>query len=116
MNLECGGESVSFRGFRFSPPTLDRWVALQAHRFGLMGKAEFLFFDSLIERNWHVADVGANQGLYTLYFSRQSPEGRVYAFEPDPRLFSALKENVQRNRRRECASYSTLQWPVKPQD
>lgn len=94
---EMWRRSVSFRGFRFSPPSLDRWVALQAHRLGLMGKAEFVFFDRLIERNWHVADVGANQGLYTLYFSRQSPEGRVYAFEPDPRLFSALKENVQRN-------------------
>jgi FkbM family methyltransferase len=89
--------SVSFRGFRFSPPTLDRWVALQAHRAGLMGKAEFLFFDRLIGRNWQIADIGANQGLYTLYFSRQSPDGRVYAFEPDPRLFAALRNNVQRN-------------------
>ena len=90
--------TVPFHGFRFSPPTLDRWVALQAHRFGLMGKEEFLFFDKLIERDWRVADVGANQGLYTLYFSRQSPEGRIYAFEPDPRLFAALKENIQQNR------------------
>ena len=89
--------SVPFHGFRFLPPTLDRWVALQAHRFGLMGKEEFLFFDKLIRRDWHIADIGANQGLYTLYFSRQSPEGRVYAFEPDPRLFAALKANVQRN-------------------
>jgi hypothetical protein len=30
-------QSVSVRGMRLSPPTLDRWVALQAHRFGLMG-------------------------------------------------------------------------------
>jgi FkbM family methyltransferase len=94
---EIWRRSVPFRGFRFSPPTLDRWVALQAHRLGLMGKAEFLFFDSLIGPNWHIADIGANQGLYTLYFSRQSPDGRVYAFEPDPGLFAALKENVQRN-------------------
>src|SRR5258707_9415622 len=88
---------VTFQGFRFSPPTLDRWVALQAHRLGLMGKAEFLFFDSLIQENWHIADVGANQGLFTLYFSGRSPRGRVYTFEPDPALFSALKENIQRN-------------------
>jgi FkbM family methyltransferase len=94
---EIWKRAVSFRGFRFSPPTLDRWVALQAHRLGLMGKAEFLFFDRLIGRNWHIADIGANQGLYTLYFSRQSPDGRVYAFEPDPRLFATLKDNVQRN-------------------
>jgi FkbM family methyltransferase len=88
---------VPFHGFRFSPPTLDRWVALQAHRFGLMGKGDFLFLDSLIEQDWHIADVGANQGLYTLYFSRQSPKGRVYAFEPDPSLFASLEENIKQN-------------------
>lgn len=89
---------VSFQGMRFVPPTLDRWAALQAHRFGLMGTAELRFFQRTIRRNWHIADVGANQGLYTLYFSRHAVEGRVYAFEPDPRLFAALKENIQRNR------------------
>ena len=81
----------------FSPPTLDRWVALQAHRFGIMGKAEFLFFERSIRRTWHIADVGANQGLYTVYFSRQAAEGRVYAFEPDPKLSAKLTENIQRN-------------------
>jgi FkbM family methyltransferase len=89
--------TVPFRGIKFSPPTLDRWVALQAHRLGLMGKSELLFFDSLIGQDWHIADVGANQGLYSLYFSRRSPAGRVYAFEPDPTLFTALQGNVQRN-------------------
>jgi FkbM family methyltransferase len=88
---------VSFRGMTFSPPTLDRWVALQAHRVGLMGKAEFLFFERSIGRDWRIADVGANQGLYTVYFSRRAAEGRVYAFEPDPKLFAQLSENIQRN-------------------
>ncbi len=90
-------QSVSVRGMRLSPPTLDRWVALQAHRFGLMGAAEFEFFDKSIRRNSHIADVGANQGLYTIYFSKGAPAGRIYAFEPDPGLFAALKENVRRN-------------------
>ena len=31
-------QPVSFRGLTFLPPTLDRWVALQAYRFGLMGR------------------------------------------------------------------------------
>jgi FkbM family methyltransferase len=90
-------QPVSFRGMTFSPPTLDRWVALQAYRFGLMGKAELLFFERSIRRTWHIADVGANQGIYTIYFSRQATEGRVYAFEPDPKLFAKLDENLRRN-------------------
>jgi len=91
-------QPVSFRGLTFLPPTLDRWVALQAYRFGLMGKAELLFFERSLRPTWHIADVGANQGIYTIYFSRQATEGRVYAFEPDPKLFANLDENLRRNR------------------
>jgi FkbM family methyltransferase len=90
-------QPVSIRGMIFSPPTLDRWAALQAIRFGLMGKAEFLFFERSIQPNWQIADVGANQGVYTVYFSRQAAQGRVYAFEPDQDLFAKLNENVRRN-------------------
>jgi FkbM family methyltransferase len=97
---------VTVRDMTFSPPTLDRWVALQAHRFGLMGKAEFLFFERSIRPNWHVADVGANQGLYTVYFSRQAAQGCVYAFEPDPDLFAKLKENTQRNGRENVSLFN----------
>jgi len=90
-------QSVRVRDMELLPPTLDRWVALQAHRFGLMGTAEFDFFQSSIRSHWHIADVGANQGLYSVYFSKRAVEGRVYAFEPDPELFTALKGNIERN-------------------
>ncbi|MBV8225053.1 MAG: FkbM family methyltransferase [Verrucomicrobia bacterium] len=88
---------VEFCGMKFVPPTLDRWVALQAHRLKLMGAAEFEFFRTCAQPGSHIVDVGANQGLYTLALSRQVSQGRVYAFEPDPTLFATLKENVQRN-------------------
>jgi FkbM family methyltransferase len=89
--------TVDFCGIKFVPPTLDRWVALQAHRLKLMGAAEFKFFRTLVQPASHIVDVGANQGLYTLPLSRQASEGLVYAFEPDPKLFATLKQNVQRN-------------------
>ena len=83
---------------RFVPPTLDRWVALQAHRFRIMGSAELNFFQRFINPASHIVDVGANQGIYTLSISRLARTGKVFAFEPDPRLFTALKNNVERNR------------------
>jgi FkbM family methyltransferase len=89
---------VSLLGMTFVPPSLDRWVALQAHRFGLMGSAEFNFFKRFVSPASHIVDVGANQGIYTLSISRQAGSGKVFAFEPDPRLFAALKGNVERNR------------------
>jgi FkbM family methyltransferase len=43
-------------------------------------------------------DVGAQKGFITLHLLRAvGPEGRVIAFEPDPRAMEALKANVQRN-------------------
>jgi FkbM family methyltransferase len=45
-----------------------------------------------------VLDVGANIGYYTLIFARGvGPEGRVFAFEPEPGNFALLQENVAAN-------------------
>jgi 31-O-methyltransferase len=42
-----------------------------------------------------VFDVGANIGLFTLYALRAWPEARVFAFEPVPQIFDALRENLR---------------------
>jgi len=45
-----------------------------------------------------VVDVGANIGYYTLIFARLvGPQGKVYAFEPDPYVYGILKANVEAN-------------------
>lgn len=45
-----------------------------------------------------VADVGAHIGLYTIALAnRVGPKGRVFAFEPDPENFAALKAHVALN-------------------
>jgi FkbM family methyltransferase len=89
---------VNVRGATFLPPTLDRWLALQAHRFGLMGADDIQYLKRFVRPHWRIGDIGANQGLYTLFFSSLAPRGYVYAFEPDPCLFASLEENVRRNR------------------
>ncbi|MFC1632333.1 FkbM family methyltransferase [Candidatus Omnitrophota bacterium] len=43
-----------------------------------------------------VLDIGARVGYYTLIFSRLvGKEGKVFAFEPDPKNFALLQKNVQ---------------------
>lgn len=44
----------------------------------------------------YVIDAGANVGLASVYWTLQYPEVRGIAFEPDPTIFSILKENLQR--------------------
>ena len=42
-----------------------------------------------------IVDCGANVGLSCLYFGRHFPRAKITAFEPDPRIFSYLKTNLQ---------------------
>lgn len=42
-----------------------------------------------------ILDCGANIGLATLYFKINYPGAKVLAFEPDPNIFAALKNNIE---------------------
>jgi FkbM family methyltransferase len=85
-------------GARVRPPSLDRAAAAWLLNAGIMGRAERRFFEEVVTRGQVVVDVGANQGIYTLLFSRLvGPQGRVFALEPAPSLFTALDENCRIN-------------------
>lgn len=55
-------------------------------------------FKHLLKPGMKVVDVGAHVGYYSLLAaSLVGPEGRVYAFEPEPRNFELLLRNVELN-------------------
>lgn len=84
--------------FTVQAPTFDRWLYLWMHRLGRMGREEAAFFQQVIKPGMHVADVGANIGLYSLLLARcVGPSGRVYAFEPDVLMAAALRTNLAAN-------------------
>ena len=84
--------------FAVKAPTFDRWLYLWMHRLGRMGREEAAFFPRVIRPGMHVADVGANLGLYSLLLARcTGPAGRVYSFEPDALMASTLRENLALN-------------------
>lgn len=83
----------------FVAPSLDRLTALYLHRIRLMGRIEKQFFDKHLKPGMTVVDIGANQGLYTILFSRLvGPGGKVVSFEPEADMYEALAGNVSRNR------------------
>jgi len=60
---------------------------------------EFHFLGQILKPGMTVLDVGANEGLYTLFSARRvGAAGRVVAFEPSSRERSKLQRNVRRNR------------------
>ena len=44
-----------------------------------------------------ILDCGSNIGLSILFFKMLYPEARVVAFEPEPKTFARLQENVSKN-------------------
>ncbi|HET9870069.1 MAG TPA: FkbM family methyltransferase, partial [bacterium] len=88
-----------------------QWVRVQGHRMFLDEKdtlelATREVYEPLETRLLleHLApgqvfvDIGANIGYYTLLAARRvGPEGRVFAFEPDPDNFRLLQKNVAVN-------------------
>lgn len=43
----------------------------------------------------YIIDCGANIGLSVIYFKKLFPDSRIMAFEPDPKIFAVLKENIE---------------------
>lgn len=81
----------------FRAPTMDRLLSLWLHRLRVLGDGEARVIRRLVAKNMTVIDVGANQGLYTLFFASLVKPGTVYAFEPEPSLYQQLLSNVREN-------------------
>ena len=77
----------------------EEWRLVAYHVFrGLLEPGVTRRFCETVRPGMVVIDVGANLGLYTLYAARHTgPSGRVHSFEPTPRMFSILRENIQIN-------------------
>jgi len=61
-------------------------------------KGTTMVFTALVKEGMNIVDIGANVGYYTLLAARRvGTHGKVYAFEPEPRNFELLIENIRMN-------------------
>ena len=68
---------------------------------GCIEPNEFAFIGSVLKKGMVMIDVGANDGLFTIFAARRvGRKGRVIAFEPSAREFARLQANIQMNRLR----------------
>ena len=66
-------------------------------QFGL-GSAEEQFLEGLSLGGLTVYDVGGYEGIFTLFFARRvGPSGSVVTFEPNPRNFRKITDNIALN-------------------
>jgi FkbM family methyltransferase len=76
---------------------------LYKHEFLVGRKKSFEYpsmelFSSMIKRGDIILDVGANTGLYSVFYSKLAGEtGKVFAFEPDAETYKILLKNLKLN-------------------
>jgi len=79
--------------------TLGNDLSLCLYVAGSFEPNEFAFLDRMLRRGMIVIDVGANDGLYTLFAARRvGSRGRVVSVEPSSRERRNLERNLALNR------------------
>lgn len=89
---------VSAAGVRFVIDPLDRRQPIcEALHFRSYERMDAAMLYALAPDRGVIFDIGANRGWYSLHLARRSPRLEVHAFEPIPRTFQALQENIKEN-------------------
>ena len=95
------GDGRTFRVFRTSAECHVRSTDFLIYYFGMVDGRESQAVSRLVEPGDICVDAGANSGWYTLLLAELAgPDGAVHSFEPDPRAFAQLTDNVALNRTR----------------
>src|SRR5436190_6684482 len=89
--LKCAGHEVRVR---LNSDNTRRFSGIFVKHEGPM--LEFIL--SHVKSGDCIWDVGANRGMFSMFFSKHvGPEGRVYSFEPEARIFRDLEANIRLN-------------------
>jgi len=86
--LGWGNFSISF--------TLDNSTLTMYNEIFCL-KVYSLFSEFLPKQGDTVVDLGACQGIYTLFVAQNNTKGKIYAVEPDPDNFEWLVQHLRKN-------------------
>lgn len=79
--------------------SLDNDLSSQVFIAGCVDPNEFAFLERFLQPGMTFIDVGANEGIYSIFAARRvGPSGTVWAFEPSRRELERLRRNAEYNR------------------
>lgn len=86
------------RGVKMICPRSDHRVApVEALNFLDYESADSAMIMRLISPTDSIVDIGANMGWYSINIAKAYPECKVYAFEPIPKTYAFLEQNIKLN-------------------
>jgi len=78
-------------------PKDERAVSIEILNFGDYEAKELNMLQKFLKKDSVILDIGANIGWYCLNLSKYVPLGCIIAFEPIPKTFEYLKNNIKIN-------------------
>jgi len=101
-SIEIIDDSVimTFRdsGIRFKCVKFDKRLApIDTLNFGSYEKADLSMQLKMIGERDTVFDIGGNLGWYAIHIAKRRPRSRILCFEPLPKSYSYLNENIKLN-------------------
>lgn len=94
----CGIRYVEVDGLILGVPAEEWRLAAYLQLRGIQEPGMMRLFGRTVKPGMVIVDIGANLGMFTVQAARLlKGNGRVHSFEPSPRIFQLLHENVQVN-------------------
>lgn len=75
----------------------ERIIPIEIINFGNHEQEELKMISRFVKNDYKILDIGANIGWYSINLARMVPKGLVFAFEPIPKTFNYLKNNIMLN-------------------
>lgn len=85
----------------------DSYSAAAVLYCGLYDYDEMNFLLRYLRHDDSFLDIGANIGVYTLLAASKITTGRIYSFEPFPKNYTRLQENLKINQFEQVKTYAT---------
>jgi FkbM family methyltransferase len=82
----------------FCPPNDERTAPIETLNFLQYEPKADAMICRLLEPGYHVFDIGANIGWYSLRLAKACPDIKVFAFEPIEKTYRFLRRNIELNR------------------
>ena len=83
---------IRLQDYTFGVPSEEWRLAVYLDTYGYFELGTERYFRSILKEGMNVVDVGANLGIYTLH--ALAAGCRAFAYEPTPRIFSILLDNI----------------------
>ncbi len=84
----------------------ERIIPIEILNFNFYENEEFKMLLRLIGENDIIFDIGANIGWYSINIAKLRPKCKIYAFEPIPKTYALLIENIALNESKNISTFN----------